>query len=159
LNKYAPHLYVIPEDDANRQVADGFTLHHHVKHTRMQVMPPAGGWSEVLKTFKDVYIQKLREYPLAHVVLLIDFDGSFEQRRSDFQSQIPVDIQQRVFVVGSQDTPEAMKRQLKRSFEEIGKALADDCDADTATLWGHQQLSHNDPDRHGMAQAIKPFLF
>ena len=38
-------------------------------------MPLAGGWRNVLKTFQDEYIQKLRDYPQAHVVMLIDFDG------------------------------------------------------------------------------------
>lgn len=27
VNKYKPHVFVIPEDDADRQIADGFVLH------------------------------------------------------------------------------------------------------------------------------------
>ncbi len=48
-------------------------------------MPPAGGWNDVLKTFQKEYTQKLRAYPKAHVVMLIDFDGHFDERRADFE--------------------------------------------------------------------------
>src|SRR5947209_18812124 len=127
MNKYAPHVYVIPEDDRDRQIADGFVLHHQVKDTRIQVVPPAGGWSKVLKTFRDEYIQKIREYPHAHVVMLIDFDGRIDERRAEFEQAIPDDLKVRVFVVGSKDNPETLKKALKISFEEIGKSLANDC--------------------------------
>jgi len=29
INKYEPHLLVLPEDDANRKIANGFILHCH----------------------------------------------------------------------------------------------------------------------------------
>jgi hypothetical protein len=74
INKYAPHVYVIPEDDADRQLADGFILHHAVKVQRIQVMPVAGGWPNVLKTFEDEYLQALRNNSHAHVVMVVDFD-------------------------------------------------------------------------------------
>ena len=131
MNKYAPHVYVIPEDDRDRQIADGFVLHHQVKDTRIQVVPPAGGWSKVLKTFRDEYIQKIREYPHAHVVMLIDFDGRIDERRAEFEQAIPDDLKVRVFVVGSKDNPEALKKALEIGFEEIGKTLANDCDKGT----------------------------
>ena len=93
MNKYAPHVYVIPEDDADRQIADGFVLHPRVKDARIQVVPPAGGWSKVLKTFRDEYIPKLRNYPDTHVVMLIDFDDQVEKRKADFEQEIPADVQ------------------------------------------------------------------
>ena len=45
VNKAKPHLYVIPEDDADRQIAKGFVLHGRVDERRVQVVEPAGGWS------------------------------------------------------------------------------------------------------------------
>ncbi len=30
VNKYLPHVYLIPEDDADRQIADGFTQYTRV---------------------------------------------------------------------------------------------------------------------------------
>lgn len=159
MNKYAPHVYVIPEDDADRQIADGFVLHPRVREARIQVVPPAGGWSKVLKTFQDEYLPRLRDYPDAHVVMLIDFDGRVETRKADFEQEIPVDFKIRVFVIGTKHTPEALKKEARKSFEDIGRSLADDCAEGAAELWGHEQLSHNDVDRRRLMETVKPFLF
>lgn len=159
MSKYGGYLYVIPADDADRQLADGFVLHHRVDNRRVQVMPPAGGWRYVLKTFQDEYVQKLRQNSKAHVVMLIDFDDCFEERRDEFENQIPDDIKARVFVVGPKYTPETLKGALNKSFEKIGISLADDCDAGTEALWDHEQLRHNEADRQRLVQTIKPFLF
>jgi hypothetical protein len=159
MNRYASHVYVIPEDDRDRQIADGFVDHHRVSDTRIKVMPPAGGWPNVLKTFHDEYIQTLRNYPKAHVLMLIDFDDHVEERKAKFEQAIPDDLKARVFVVGSKYTPEVLKKSLKFGFEKIGESLANDCDADTAEYWNHEQLQHNDAERQRLVQTVKPFLF
>jgi hypothetical protein len=159
MNRYARHLYIIPEDDCDRQLADGFVLHYQVKSQRIQVMPPAGGWSEVRKTFTTEYIERLRQYPLGRVVMLIDFDGNYVDRREHFEDAIPQDMKQRVFVLGSKVTPEDLKKELEKNFEQIGLSLADDCFSGTEATWGHEHLKHNDPDRLRLANIVKPFLF
>jgi len=113
----------------------------------------------VLKTFRDEYIPKLRDHPKTHVVMLIDFDNQVEKRKADFEEEIPAEFKTRVFVIGSKHKPETLKKEAKKSFEEIGKSLADDCDAGTAELWGHEQLSHNDADRQRLVETVMPFLF
>src|SRR5688572_27356684 len=110
MNKYVAHVYVIPEDDANRQVAAGFLLHSAVKINRLRVMPLAGGWRHVLKTFEDEYILHLRKYSQAHVVMLVDFDGRFEERSKEFEGSVPEDLNPRVFVIGSKTTPEDSRK-------------------------------------------------
>lgn len=159
MNRYAPHVYVIPEDDADRQIAVGFISQHRVQDARIKVVPEAGGWRNVLKTFQDEYVQTLRAYPHAHVVMLIDFDGYFAERRVEFENTIPDDLKARVFVLGSKGTPETLKRVLNKSFEAIGKALADECDDGSTSLWDHEQLSQNNADRLRLVQAVKPFVF
>jgi hypothetical protein len=159
MNRYVPHVYVIPEDDRDRQIAEGFVLHHEVDARRIQVMPPARGWRNVLNTFQDEYIQPLRNYPQAHVVMLIDFDGQIDARRAQFEQAIPDDVKVRVFVVGSKNDPETLKRAPTVNFEEIGKSLANDCATGTAEHWDHEQLHHNDAERQRLVQAVKPFLF
>jgi hypothetical protein len=159
MNKYAPHVYVIPEDDRDRQIADGFVLHHQVKDRRIQVMPPAGGWLKVLKTFQDEFVPKLREYTQAHVVMLIDFDGRVAERLDEFRQATPDALKDRVFVVGSKYEPETLKRALKIGFEAIGKSLANDCDTGTTECWDHEQLQHNDAEQRRLVQIVKPFLF
>ena len=160
MNKYLPHVYVIPEDDRNRQIAEGFVLHHQVQDTRIKVVPPAGGWVKVLDAFRDEYISKLRrDWPNAHVVMLIDFDDQVENRKAKFRQEIPEDCKTRVFVVGSKSNPETLKSALNVGFEEIGGFLAADCDASTAEHWNHEQLQHNDAERQRLVQTVKPFLF
>src|SRR5271169_6092781 len=114
MNKYAPHVYVIPEDDADRQIADGFVLHPQVDDRRIQVVPPAGGWSKVLKTFRDEYIPRLRDNQHTHVIMLIDFDDQVETRKADFEKEIPEEFRTRVFVIGSKHTPETLKKETKK---------------------------------------------
>ena len=80
--------------------------------------------------------QKLRDYPNAHVVMLIDFDDQVEKRKANFEQAIPAEFKTRVFVIGSKHTPETLKKALKKSFEEIGESLADDCDAGTCGILG-----------------------
>jgi RHS repeat-associated protein len=43
-NKFALHLQVLPEDDANRQFMNGVALNARLRHRQLQVLPPAGGW-------------------------------------------------------------------------------------------------------------------
>jgi hypothetical protein len=63
-----------------------------------------------------------------------------------------------VFVIGSKQTPEKLKNELGKSFEEIGRSLAQDCYDGADSVWSHDQLRHNDPDRQRLLQTVKPFL-
>jgi hypothetical protein len=159
MNRYAPHVYVIPEDDCDRQLADGFVLHDQVNVARIQVMPPAGGWQAVLMTFRGEYIRRLREDVQGHVVMLIDFDGHYIDRRAEFERAIPGDLKPRVFVIGAKLTPEHLKKELGRNFENIGTSLAEDCYAGIETIWSNEQLKHNDADRQRLVATVKPILF
>lgn len=159
MNKYRPHVYVIPEDDRDRQIADGFVLHPQVNAFRIQVVAPAGGWGRVRDVFRDEYISLLRQNAESHVVMLIDFDDRGEERKAVFESEIPEELKNRVFVVGSKYNPESLKQSLKLNYEEIGQQLADDCAAGTTILWDKEELAHNDAERRRLDQFVKSFLF
>jgi hypothetical protein len=81
VNKYRPHVRLLPEDDANRQLVLGFLNHEAIADTVVDVRAPAGGWHEVLDVFESEYLPQLRRHQGAHVVMLIDFDGD-ESRRA-----------------------------------------------------------------------------
>ena len=119
MNKYRPHVWVIPEDDADRQIVVGFQNHESVNDSVIQLAPPAGGWIKVLDVFEAEYIPALRSNQNTHVVMLIDFDN-VEGRGEQILQRIPEDIRSRVFYVGSKDEPEALKRELGKPFETIG---------------------------------------
>ena len=42
VNVYKPHVLVLPEDDANREIANGFLLAPSLKLRNIQVLPCAG---------------------------------------------------------------------------------------------------------------------
>ncbi|NOT00286.1 MAG: hypothetical protein HOP29_06625 [Phycisphaerales bacterium] len=159
VNRYRPHLYVIPEDDADRQIADGFVLHPRVAARQVQVVEPAGGWARVLETFNKEYVPLLQQNAYTHVVMLIDFDGKHLGRRANFEAEIPEALRTRVFVIGPRDTPVSLKQSLGRGYEDIGRLLADDCDGDLKETWDHELLRHNEADRLRLLQSVKPFLF
>ncbi len=159
INKYKSHLYVIPEDDAERQIADGFVLHDRVDTRQVQVVGPPGGWPKVLDTFRNEYLLQLRQNVHTHVVMLIDYDTKGNARQEVFIDAIPEEFRRRVFVVGPSQAPEHLRRATKQSYEQIGMSLANDCDGNQTAIWGHEQLKHNDDQRKLLLEIVKPFLF
>ncbi len=52
VNRYQAHVFVLPEDDANSQMANGFHLQvEPARLRRMRVLQVAGGWLKVLEQF------------------------------------------------------------------------------------------------------------
>src|SRR5437763_1041855 len=127
VNKFKPHVFLIPEDDADRQLAIGFLDHYAVADRVVDMRDPAGGWSKVLDVFEVEYLKLLRSSENAHLVMLIDFDEKIEVRRAHVEQRIPVEVRSRVFFVGSKGTPETLRRELGMSPDRIGRALAEDC--------------------------------
>ncbi len=52
-NKYEPHLIVLPEDDANAALVNGFLLSPFVNSRQVQVLPVAGGAERAVQAFLD----------------------------------------------------------------------------------------------------------
>lgn len=159
MNVYRPHVYVVPEDRADAQLAIGFVEHHEVDDTRVKVMPEVGGWSVALAELRDVYVPKMRANRLAHVVIVIDFDGEYDARRPQFEAVVPADLRDRAFVIGARTEPEDLKGSLRLSLPQIGNALAGECHAGEKNLWGHGELQHNRPDLERLLAVVRPVLF
>lgn len=161
INKYRPHVHVLLEDDANRQIVNGFLLNPHLNARAIQVLPPAGGWSEVVKLFREVHVPEMRRYPERRFVLIIDFDNQI-QRLASIKTEIPPDLSGRVFVLGVLSCPEALKADMRKTFEDIGRDLAQDCVDDARRAWGHDLLRHNETELDLMDAAnpsIRQLLF
>ncbi|QLE56691.1 hypothetical protein [Nostoc sp. TCL26-01] len=159
VNRYQPCVFVLPEDDANRQIANGFILNLNLNGRAIQVLPPARGWVKVVEKFTEDHIPEMRLYTKRMMVLLIDFDDQQGQRLSYVQSKIPTDLIDRVFVIGVLSEPERLKGDINKSFENIGESLAKDCADNTNELWGHNLLKHNKTELERMVVCVKPFLF
>jgi hypothetical protein len=82
-------VLVLPEDDANRQLANGFLLNLDTAVlTRIQVLEEVGGWREVLDHFDSDHKADMNRYANRFMVLLIDFDDRVE-RLQDAKARIP----------------------------------------------------------------------
>ena len=144
VNKYEHHLYILPEDDANRQLANGFLSHVDLNPgRRVQVMPSQRGWGHVLEAFQQDYQNLLLANARCHVLSLLDFDDQFEHRLELVNELRPGELEQRVFVLGVLSEPEHLRSEVSGGdFEAIGEALADDCPP-PGGLWDHALLQHN----------------
>jgi hypothetical protein len=157
-NKHQPHILILPEDEADRELANGFRLGLSLFERKLQVLAEAGGWARVIDQFEDDQIVGLEKWPTRFMVLLVDFDGNVN-RLLQIKSRIPENLQDRVFVLGSLTDPEELKAQLGESLENIGKALAKDCREDSNATWGHALLRHNANELNRMRDNVRPILF
>lgn len=109
VNKYLPHVFVLPEDDANRQLANGFLRDQSLLIRRIQVLPEVGGWTQVLGRFQSDHSVGMDRYPNRFMVLLLDFDGK-QERWTQAKAIIPWHLTERVFILGAFSKPEALRQ-------------------------------------------------
>ena len=160
VNKHQPHVLVLPEDDANRQLANGFFLDRAFwnRGSSFQVLEEVGGWRNVLDRFKSDHIKNMERYPKRFMVLLIDFDDELDRLKMA-RAAIPPDLAERVFVLGALTEPEALRRAGLGSYEAIGLALAQDCRDETERIWGHDLFRHNAEELARLREHVRPTLF
>jgi hypothetical protein len=158
VNKFHPHIFVLAEDDANRQIANGFLLNGSLDSRSIQVVPNAGGWTKACDKFEAEYVAGMHNNSNTHVVLLIDFDSQ-KDRLERVHARIPPDIMGRAFVLGSWSVPEELRRAGLGTFEEIGLKLAEDCLTGVMTTWDHEFLRHDCAELERMSPILRPILF
>ena len=157
MNKNRPHLLVLPEDDANRQLANGFQLDHSLDTRRMQVLKEAGGWRVVVDLFRNEHVPEMDRNPNRFVVLLLDFDRK-EDRLNSVKAEIPERLVDRVFVLGAWSNPEELRQELG-PYETIGLGAAKDCRCNTELTWSHELLRHNAVELERLRKSVRPILF
>jgi hypothetical protein len=158
VNKNRPHVFVLPEDDANRQLARGFEISAAMRFSRQFfVLPVAGGWTQVVDRFLSDEAVDMENCPDRYMVLLIDFDNN-QQRLSDVRNRIPGTLRDRVFILGVWSEPEDLKSSLG-TYESIGSAMARDCREETSATWDHDLLRHNSSELARLRMHVRPILF
>jgi len=93
VNKYQSHVLVLPEDDANRQLANGFLLDQYLSTRKIQVLEEVGGWIQVLERFLSDYVAGMDLYQSRFMVLLIDSmvgKRGYKMRRRGFPRIWPI---------------------------------------------------------------------
>lgn len=159
VNRFLPHVLVLPEDDANRQIANGFVLSLDSSvFNKIQVLEEVGGWGQVLDRFESDHVGGMDRYAGRHLVLLIDFDGDRERLRTA-KDRIPEHLVDRVFVLGALSEPEALKGAGLGHYETIGGEMAKDCRQGTDVIWNHALLRHNASEIERLRQHVRPILF
>jgi len=163
-NLYKPHLLVLPEDEADQQLANGIKLSLNINNRALIIDKPAKGWLNVVKKYTDQVIPEMRKYPSRIVVLLIDFDcktkgDSPKNRFNQVRKSIPEDLKNRTFVLGTLSEPEDLKTEFKQGLEKIGESLAEECPDNRNQLWDNKRLKHNIPELERLLESVKPFLF
>lgn len=158
-NKERNHWIVLPEDDAYRQLANGFLGGIAPERQRqIQVMAPAGGWLKAVELVGRNYVTSMRRYERRHLVLLIDFDGS-PSRFMDASKNVPPEIAERVFIIGSFKEAEHLRNSMKLPYETIGRRAADSCERDIPDFWKDDLLQHNMPEVQRIQDRFRQALF
>lgn len=149
VNKYTDHVLIFPEDDANRQLANGFVIRPEINQSAVDIRSVSGGWGKAFDSLQ-ANLRSLRDYPARRIVLLIDFDGNYEERLEKFRELVPTDLVDRVFLVGVLTEPEPLRADLGCSLEVLGGRLARDCEDHTQSDWNHELLAHNQAELQRM---------
>lgn len=158
VNKERPHLLIIPEDDANSQLARGFHLRIKNAERQMQVLPAAGGWLKAVDALKLDHLLGLQKYAGRHLLLLIDFDED-QNRFDEVRSEIPESLRDRVFVLGVWSEPERLKLSLGK-LESIGERLALECaEGVLGETWEHELLKRNHDEAMRLRAAVGNLFF
>lgn len=162
MNNYQPHIFVLPEDDANRSLANGFFTHQKLTIRNFHIQKPLGGWCKVFDEFNENQIKKMSDYPKRILIMLIDFDKDYNSRIEKFHEAIPKDIKDRVFVLGVLSKPEELPSPHgEKGLEQHGLNLADDCanEQNKNIHWNNDLLKHNLVELNGRIQQLKDLLF
>jgi len=162
VNNYKLHLMVLPEDDANLDIANGFTLDSSFRmSTRsIQVLPPSGGWLKVLDDFTRNQLPIMKSNRNRHVLLIIDFDNDVKNRFEQIKGNIPQDVKDRVYVLGSKSEPEVLKTSLSMTYTKIGEMIYNQCpNLPKENLWSHPLLEHNQAELQRLINNTSSFLF
>jgi hypothetical protein len=149
---------ILPEDDANRQLANGFVSHAFIAPRSVQVLPSAGGWARVRDEFREVHAAEMEQNQLRWMVLLVDFDEK-ASRLNEVKIAIPDSLADRVFIIGVWTVPEHLRKHGLPAKEEFAQSLANECYENRRELWKHDLLQHNAGELERMTLALRPILF
>ena len=161
MNKYRPHIYILPEDEADNDFVVGFLNLPIFDNTRIAPLryggEYGGGWLKAVEKFKNDHIPDMNKFPGRYMILVIDFD-KYDDRAEKIQNfDIPDTLRDRVFIIGSRTNPQSLKKELKMNGEEIGEAIARSCAEKTGTIWDHPLLKHNQAEIDRLRPVIEQF--
>ena len=160
VNLALPHLIVIPEDNANREIANGFRLIIEKNDRQFLMKKPARGWPNgryELVALSDS-TGHLQKYKSSHAALIVDFDGKRE-RGSEIKQLVSEEVIDRVFVIGVLSEPEKLRNATGMKFEQLGIQIAEGCKDSSINFWQHDLLAHNIEEIRRLSGAVRDIFF
>jgi hypothetical protein len=157
VNRERPHVEILVEDDANRQILNGFSL-HHAYGTQVHIPKVAGGWPKVRAEVAQTYVRRMRQNPHLHLILVVDFDER-DGRYETIFSEVPDDLKARVMLIGAKDDPQALARAARKSREALGQELAEACFERIDGAWGSDHLAHNAEELRRVGETMRNLIF
>ena len=124
----------------------------------MQVLNEAGGWGDVVESFKKEHVPEMNRNTKRFMVLLIDFDEQ-DNRLNHVKAEIPEHLKDRVFILGTWSHPEKLRPDFGPDYEKIGSMMAKDCHDNTEVMWEHNLLRHNADELERLREHVRPILF
>jgi hypothetical protein len=146
---------ILPEDDANREMANGFILNDCVIHRNINVLKAAGGWIKAVKKIDEC---GLDHYPERRLLLLIDFDDGATTRLTSIKAEINEQFADRVYIMGTASEPEQLRKAFGKSFEEIGLEAARQCAEGKDDFWKHDLLKNNAAELARLSQHVREIV-
>jgi len=158
VNKFKPHLLILPEDQAVKDVVVGAVESIRVKPAaNLSIEKLLGGWRKLKDRLPECE-KYLGQYPEGRLLFIIDLDRD-PKRPKEVQAWIQGEFADRIFLLSSFHEPEALQRELTGSLEMIGGTLVDDCPDDQSEAWAHSHLEHNKPELERFMASCRPILF
>lgn len=139
VNRFAPHVVVLSEDEAIRSLVNGSVL--GLDTLQIKVETAGKGWRKLVEQANErrAYLDR---YEGARLVLVMDFDQEPDRRESVMRA-IDDAIAPRVFVFGPLVEAENVKRRFGGSFEAIGALLAEEFVSAHYDRWNDRLIVHN----------------
>ena len=155
--KFQEHLLILPEDDAYHAIATSFveSLGQEVSR-RAQVLNATRGWIHARQIAVEDGL-KLRKYGDRKLLLVIDFD-TVSERLAQMSAALPADIRDRIFIIGSANEAEDLRRELG-PYSRIGSLISEECRRGATDLWQHPLLALNRVEVQRLAPVVQRLFF
>jgi hypothetical protein len=112
VNKYTKYVVILPEDDANRQIINGFLNVIGVNFRAIDVRSVAGGWKKALSVRIEPLLKELETNINMSLLVVIDFDCQFKNRQRIFRQKVGDHLIDRAFLLGAISEPEKLKKEF-----------------------------------------------
>lgn len=132
-NKFQWHLRIFVEDDANRQIVNGFLesfFQHNIPRC-IRVLPPSGGWRATLDAAQ---LDCVEGCSCRRVLAVIDCDGDANRICT-----ATANGQANLYIMGCCEEPEKLRQLLQHPghFSTLGDSLAREYCHNNTSLWLH----------------------